>query len=206
MATRAREVTERIRPDVTARMATLLLLKDSRASYAIEGERPPRDRAERWGHTIGEAGRYALGEEELLRLQRVVIGDARFVKLGFRADGGFVGEHDRESHAPLPERISARPEEIPSLVSGMIEFEQGPSRGLDPVVAAAVLAFGFVYAHPFTDGNGRVHRYLIHHLLATRGFTPQGFVFPVSAAILERISDYERILSSYSKRLLPCIE
>ncbi|MFC0220163.1 Fic family protein [Pseudochelatococcus lubricantis] len=29
--------------------------------------------------------------------------------------------------------------------------------------AAAVLAFGFVYIHPFEDGNGRLHRYLIRH-------------------------------------------
>ncbi|MFP4068461.1 MAG: Fic family protein [Spirochaetaceae bacterium] len=206
LARRAQEVTANIPKDVMSRAAAFLLLKDSRASYAIEGERPPRDRAERWGRAIGEAGRHPLDEEELLRLQRIVIGDARFVKLGFRSDGGFVGEHDRESHAPLPEHISACPEDIPSLVSGILEFEQGPSRGLDPVIAAAALAFGFVYVHPFTDGNGRIHRYLIHHVLAARGFTPEGFVFPVSAAILERISDYERVLSSYSKRLLPCIE
>ncbi|NBB90536.1 MAG: cell filamentation protein Fic [Spirochaetes bacterium] len=206
LAHRAREVAGNIPKDVMPRAAAFLLLKDSRASYAIEGERPPRDRAERWGRAIGEAGRHPLDEQELLRLQRMVIGDARFVKLGFRADGGFVGEHDRESHAPLPEHISARPKDIPSLVSGMLEFERGPSRGLDPVVAAATLAFGFVYTHPFADGNGRIHRYLIHHVLAARGFTPEGFVFPVSSAILERISDYERVLSSYSKRLLPCIE
>jgi hypothetical protein len=37
---------------------------------------------------------------------------------------------------------------------------------VDPVVAAAILAFGFVYIHPFEDGNGRIHRYLIHHVLA----------------------------------------
>ena len=203
---RAQEVAAEIPKDVMSRTAAFLLLKDSRASYAIEGERPPRDRAERWGRVIGEAGRHPVDEEELLRLQRIVIGDARFVKLGFRAEGGFVGEHDRDSHAPLPEHISARPEDIPSLVSGMLAFDRGPSLGLDPVIAAAALAFGFVYAHPFSDGNGRIHRYLIHHVLAARGFAPEGFVFPVSAAILERIHDYEHVLSSYSARLLPCIE
>jgi Fic family protein len=58
----------------------------------------------------------------------------------------------------------------------------------DPVVAAAMLAFGFVYVHPFEDGNGRIHRYLI---LAKRGFNPPGMVFPVSATILDRIDDYK---------------
>lgn len=206
LAARARDVTERISQDVLARTAAFLLLKDSRASYAIEGERPPQDRAERWGRAIGEAGRNPLDEAELLRLQRIVIGDHRFVKLGFRSEAGFVGEPDRDSHAPIPEHISARPENIPALISGMITFARGPSFGLDPVVSAAALAFGFVYAHPFVDGNGRLHRYLIHHVLAARGVAPEGFVFPVSAAMLERIADYERVLATYSSRLLPCID
>lgn len=71
---------------------------------------------------------------------------------------------------------------------------------------AAVLAFGFVYIHPFEDGNGRLHRYLIHHVLAQHGFNPPGVVFPVSAAILERIDDYRRTLEDYSKRLLPAVD
>jgi Fic family protein len=68
-----------------------------------------------------------------------------------------------------------------------------------------MLAFGFVYAHPFEDGNGRVHRYRIHHILSRRGFNPPELVFPVSVAILERIENY-LVLEGYSRRLLPCIE
>jgi hypothetical protein len=74
------------------------------------------------------------------------------------------------------------------------------------VIAAAVLAFGFVYIHPFVDGNGRIHRYLMHHVLARRGFNPHGVHFPVSAAILEKIREYKSVLESYSGRLLPLIE
>ncbi|HIP51694.1 MAG TPA: hypothetical protein EYG94_06355 [Campylobacterales bacterium] len=32
-----------------------------------------------------------------------------------------------------------------------------------------MIAFSFVYIHPLEDGNGRIHRYLIHHVLAERG-------------------------------------
>jgi hypothetical protein len=106
----------------------------------------------------------------------------------------------------LPDHISARPEDLASLVDGMIAFDDDPARKLDPVIAAAALAFGFVYIHPFADGNGRIHRYLIHHALAQRGFNPPGVVFPVSAVILERIEDYRRTLESYSRRLLPLVE
>ena len=159
----------------------------------------------RWGRAIGEAGRRPVDLDELLRLQSIVIGDARFVHLGFREEGGFVGEHDRETRMPLPDHISARPDDLHSLIDGMVAFDRGPALGLDAVIAAAVLAFGFVYVHPFEDGNGRIHRYLIHHVLAQRGFNPAGSCFPVSAAILERIEEYRTVLEDYSQRLLPLI-
>ena len=203
---RARETVAAVPRDLLARTAAFLLLKDFRASYAIEGERPPQDRIQRWGRAIGEAGRQVLDRDELLRLQKIVMGDGRFIRLGFRQDGGFVGEHDRETRMPLPDHIDARPEDLSSLIDGMIAFDRGQAQALDAVIAAAVLAFGFVYAHPFEDGNGRNHRYLIHHVLAERGFNPPGVVFPVSAAILDRIDDYRQVLEAYSRRLLPLIE
>lgn len=206
LARRAQDVAAAVPRDVLARTAAFLLLKDSRSSYAIEGERPPQDRIQRWGRAIGDAGRQPLDRDELLRLQRIVIEDTRFVRMGFRDEGGFVGEHDRETRMPLPDHVSARPEDLPSLIDGMIAFDRGAAQKLDPVVAAAVLAFGFVYVHPFEDGNGRIHRYLIHHVLAERGFNPPGVVFPVSAAILDRLDGYRTVLESYSGRLLPHVQ
>lgn len=203
---RAKDVVAAVPRDIFARTAAFLLLKDSQSSYAIEGERPPQDRVLRWGRAIGEAGRRPLDVGELLRLQRIVIGDARFVKMGLREEGGFVGQHDRETRMPLPDHFSARPEDLPPLIEGMIAFGYGPAQNLDAVIAAAKLAFGFVYIHPLDDGNGRIHRYLIHHVLAERGFNPPGMVFPVSAAILKRIDEYRAVLESYSARLLPLIE
>ncbi len=203
---KAREAVAKVPSDLLVRTAAFLLLKDSRSSFAIEGERPPQDRIQRWGRAIGGAGRQILDREELLRLQRIVIGDARFVTLGFRTEGGFVGEHDRETRMPLPDHIGARPEDLASLIDGMIAFDRGATQSLDAVIAAAALAFGFVYVHPFEDGNGRIHRYLVHHVLAERGFNPPGVVFPVSSAILERIDAYRQALESYSRRLLPLIQ
>lgn len=206
LAARARAAVAAVPRDVLARTAAFLLLKDSTSSYAIEGERPPQDRIQRWGRAIGQAGRQSVDPDEMLRLQRLVIGDRRFVRLGLRTEGGFVGEHERDTGAPLPDHISARHEDLPSLIGGLAAFDRGPAGELDPVIAAAVLAFGFVYVHPFEDGNGRIHRYLIHHILAQRGFSPPGIVFPVSAAILERIEAYRAVLEDYAQRLLPVID
>ena len=194
-------VIRRTAPDLMARAAAFLLLQDSKASYVIEGERPPQDRIQRWGQAIGEAGQIALSEDELLRLQRIVISDARFMRLGWRTQGGFVGGRDRDSNAPLPEHVSARHEDLPALLRGLIAYaNQADQRegAIDPVVAAAALAFGFVFIHPFEDGNGRLHRWLVHHVLARRGFNPPGIVFPVSAVFLERIDRYKAVLQHYS--------
>ena len=56
--------------DLLSRTAAFLLLKDSKSSYAIEGERAPQDRIQRWGRAIGEAGRRPIDLDEFLRLQR----------------------------------------------------------------------------------------------------------------------------------------
>lgn len=205
LAAAARRVVAEVPADLLARTAAFLLLKDSRSSFQIEGEDPPQDRIQRWGQVIGEAGRRPIDLDELLRLQRIVIGDARFVHLGLRQEGGFVGEHDRTTGSPIPDHISACYQDLPDLVGGLTAFGTEAAGELDPVLAAAMLAFGFVYIHPFEDGNGRLHRYLIHHVLAQRGFNPPGVVFPVSAVILDRIEDYRYTLESHSRRVLPFV-
>lgn len=189
-----------------ARAASFLLLADSRASFAIEGERPPRSRLERWGRAVMQAGRHPLTLDEILRLHGILIEDTRFVRAGLRPDGVFLGERDHTGD-PLPEFIGARPEDLPDLMRCLIEAnDRMRSDGLDPVLQAAATAFGFVYVHPFQDGNGRVHRCLIHHVLAERGFTPPGMVFPVSAVMLDRIDAYRHTLQNHTGPLMPFID
>lgn len=120
---------------------------------------------------------------------------------------GFVGERDRRTRAPLPEHISARSEDLRDLLEGIIAYEdRAVPASIDPVIAAAVVAFGFVYVHPFQDGNGRVHRWLIHHVLARAGYHPPELPFPISAAILRNVSSYRHVLESFSRPLLECID
>ena len=127
--------------------------------------------------------------------------------MGFRTEGGFVGEHDRSTGEPIPNHISARWQDLDILIKGFLDTDALLEKSLfHPVLTAAKIAFGFVFIHPFSDGNGRIHRYLIHHLLSMQNFTPQGIIFPVSAAILERIDDYRKVLEEYSHPVLDFIE
>jgi hypothetical protein len=152
-----------------------------------------------------QAGRNPLSLDEILRLQRVLIEDTRFVHAGLRPDGVFLGERDHDSE-PLPEFIGARPEDLPDLMDALIETNSRMrDDGVDAVLKAAATAFGFVYIHPFQDGNARMHRCLIHHVLAERRFTPPGLVFPVSSVLLDRIDEYRTTLQAHSSPLMPFI-
>ena len=112
LPSRAQAVAAAVPGDVLARAAAFLLLNDSRASFAIEGEQPAQDRIQRWGRASGQAGKQPLDLDELLRLQEIVIGDARFVQLGLRNEGGFVGDRDRDTQQPIPDHVSAKPEDL----------------------------------------------------------------------------------------------
>ena len=70
--------------DIVQRASAFLLLKDSKASFTIEGESPKSKRAARWGTAIGQAGLNDLSKEELTRLQQLVIENTRFVQMGLR--------------------------------------------------------------------------------------------------------------------------
>jgi Fic/DOC family len=206
LAARARETVGRSGAHLVARAASFMLLADSRASFEIEGERPPRTRLERWGRAVMQAGRNRLTLDEIFRLHSVLIEDTRFVRAGLRPDGVFLGERDHLGD-PLPEFIGADPQDLADLMAGLLEAnDRMREDGLDPVLQAAATAFGFVYVHPFQDGNGRVHRCLIHDVLAERKFTPPGMVFPVSSVMLDRIDDYRTSLQAHSSPLMRFIE
>jgi hypothetical protein len=206
LAARARGTVGRTGGHLVARAASFLLLADSRASFQIEGERPPRNRLERWGRAVLQTGKNRLTLDEIIRLQGVLIEDTRFVRVGLRPDGVFLGARD-DLGDPLPEFIGARAQDLGDLMAGLLEAnDRMRDDGLDPVLQAAATAFGFVYVHPFEDGNGRLHRCLVHHVLAERRFTPASMVFPVSSVMLDRIDDYRTTLQAHSRPLMPFIE
>jgi len=203
---RAQETVGQTGPHLIARAASFLLLADSRASFNIEGERAPRTRLERWGRAVMQSGRAPLTLEEILRLHRVLIEDNRFVQPGLRRNGIFLGRRDPDGD-PLPEFVGAKPADLASLMQDLLSANtRMRDESVDPVLEAAATAFGFVFIHPFEDGNGRMHRCLIHHVLAERKFTPPGMIFPVSTVMLDRIDDYRASLQSHSEPLMPFIE
>jgi Fic family protein len=193
----------RVHKDILQRASSFLLLKDSKASFSIEGENPRNNRAARWGTAIGQAGKNELSIAELNRLQQLVIENDRFVKMGIRSQQGFIGDRDRSTQDPIPDHISAKYEDLEQLMAGWLQTQKELVKSrMDPVLVAAKIAFGFVFIHPYVDGNGRLHRYIIHHILSQTGYTEQGIIFPVSASMLTHIKNYAKSLESYSHPIL----
>ena len=116
-----------------------------------------------------------------------------------RRDGGLAEE---QIHYACP-----KPEDLVGLMEGLVAAHKQMEAGdVFTVVHAAAVAYGFVFLHPFEDGNGRIHRFLIHNILARRGFTPEGVIFPVSASMQKDLADYDASLEAFSRPLMPLVE
>lgn len=190
-------------PDIFARAINFLFTKETRSSFAIEGEAQGSSREERFLHTLRDAQTFLPAtEDDLIRLQASIV-DERYVAKGWRDFQNFVAETTRGfgEHVHF---IPPRPEDVPRLMRGwldMVNRIHGEGE-VDAVVAAAITAFTFVFIHPFEDGNGRIHRFLIHAMLSSSGYSPPGVIFPVSAAILRNRQSYDMALEDFSKPVL----
>ena len=92
-------------------------------------------------------------------------------------------------------------------MSGLIESHKRMKEGkVSPIIHAAAIAYGFVFLHPFEDGNGRIHRFLIHNILSLKGMVQRGLMFPVSAVMLKNPADYDASLEAFSRPLLQLID
>ncbi|MCI0571646.1 MAG: Fic family protein [Myxococcaceae bacterium] len=188
--------------DAIRRAVSYLYTKETRSSFAIEGEKPSHDRAERFVALLRLAPELErFDEATFVGLQSRTV-DPRFAEPTYRTEQNYVGETVGlvEQHVHY---IPPKPGDVRTLMQGLLECrERMAASRIDPVVQAAVFAFGFVFVHPFMDGNGRLHRLLIHHVLSRAGFTPRNLIFPISAVMLQRRAEYDATLESFSRPLM----
>lgn len=202
----ARALIEGCDPAVLARAVNYLYTQETKSSFAIEGEAPSPERAHRFVDALAQADEFdPLDGPAFVRLQNMIV-DARYRESGWRTVQNFVGQ-TRSDFTEHVHFVCPKPEDVTPLMQGwMKSVERLRSPQLDAVCAAAAASFGFVFVHPFEDGNGRIHRFLIHHMLARAGFTPNEILLPVSAAIVRDRRAYDRVLRAYSSRIAPFIQ
>jgi hypothetical protein len=192
--------------EILHRAAQYLYLKETKSSYAIEHLQPDRRRTTRFVELLRRSGQTeCFSEVALVALQRAIV-DERYAAAAFRDFQNFIGQSLGPGRE-LVHFVPPQPEDIHALMEGWMACCRGMmAGGLHPVVAATVAGFGFVFLHPFEDGNGRLHRFLIHHVLTAGGFTPEGIIFPVSAMMLKQPLRYDAMLESYSRKVMEHVE
>jgi hypothetical protein len=201
----ARALVGKCDPDVLARAVNFLYTKETKSSFAIENEVATGKRAERFVAALQSARSFEPTDlESLVALQNTIV-DPRYAAQRFRDFQNFVGE-TVGGYRERVHFICPRPQDVSSLMSSWTQMTQRLKGATDPVVAAALTAFGFVFIHPFEDGNGRIHRFLIHQVLSSEGFTPPDVLFPISAAIVRDRRAYDAALETFSKGIHPFID
>ena len=192
-------------PDVLQRAISYLYTKETKSSFAIEREEPTPDRAKRFVDLLTRAHRESWCDKpRLLVLQNAIV-DPRFREGDYRTRQNYVGESVSFGKERV-HYVCPPPELVAALMAGLAVTDARSRESLiHPVVHAAAVGYGFVFIHPFEDGNGRIHRFLIHNILAMRGFTPPGIMVPVSAAMLRDQRAYDASLETFSAPLLALV-
>jgi Fic family protein len=203
---RCRKVVSGYSPELLKRALGYLYTKETKSSFEIENIKPTSTRTERFVTLLQMAEQEDFCKKtQLIKIQNHIV-DARFRESDYRSGQNYVGEtvdwQKEKIHFACP-----KSEDLVNLMEGLIVANERMNVGGVPgVIHAAAVAFGFVFLHPFEDGNGRIHRFLIHNILARRGFTPEGIMFPISASMLKNPADYDASLEVFSRQLMPLVE
>ncbi|HEX7331763.1 MAG TPA: Fic family protein [Pyrinomonadaceae bacterium] len=202
----AKSLVERCEPSILARAVHYLYTKETKSSFAIEGEVPSAKRTERFVAALTRAANFDTSDPQaFIKLQNEIV-DPRYAATGWRTVQSFIGEtmSDFREHVHF---VCPKPEDLADLMNGWMRMiENLRNSKVDSVCAAAAASFGFVFIHPFEDGNGRIHRFLIHQELASSGFTPHQMLFPVSAVMMRDRKRYDEVLESFSQSVSAYIE
>lgn len=217
------EIIDEFGIELLARSASWLTTRESTASFAIEKEVGETNRIQRFaqviatwtGHDvppsqrtddagdIGPASKGILSDQRLASLQKAILGDSAFITHhGYRKSPVFLGQ--KSHYSQVVHYLAPPAEDVAAMLEG-IETFLDRTRFQSPVLRAAIASFGFVYVHPLSDGNGRVHRFLINDILRRDGATTEDIILPVSVAINADPTsrrEYDQVLDTISTPLM----
>ena len=203
---RCEDIITQYSPELLRRALGYLYSKETKSSFEIERIKPNVSRAEKFIASLELAEKEDFCEKgRLIELQNRIV-DPRFKDSNYRERQNYVGQ-TVAYRKEIIHFICPKPDDLPSLMAGLIDSHKRMKVGnVPPVIHAAAIAYGLVFLHPFEDGNGRIHRFLIHNILSVQGMVPRGLMFPVSAVMLKNPADYDASLEAFSRPLLQLID
>jgi hypothetical protein len=194
---RAKAFMATLPPEMMDRAINWAYLHETRDSFAIEKEEPSEEKSRRFVQLLRQAheGR-ELSEDYLVELQNSTVSNPFDKAVLFRHEQNHL--HNGLRGAAGVSYVPPAPDLCRELMEELMTFANQSSKQVDPLVAAAVTAFGFVFLHPFMDGNGRLSRFLIHQTLCHSGSLENGLLLPVSVAMKHEESNYLAALKDFS--------
>lgn len=172
-------------------------LHETESSFAIERESPNEDKARKFVRVLHRAHQpEPIDEQYLVDLQNLVVTNVYDHAVQFRADQNYLTNEAKGpagvTYVPPPPVVARQ------MMDTVMQLGNQRSGGLDPVLQAAVASFGLAFVHPFSDGNGRLSRFLFHKTLCMAGALREGRLLPVSVAMKRNEMAYLSALQSFS--------
>lgn len=180
------------------RTITWAYLSETENSFAIEREAPNHQKSERFVQLLRQAHqRQPLTEDYLVALQNSTVSNPHDRAVAFRHEQNHLSNALRGAAGVT--YVPPEPALCRELMGHLMAFANTAPEQIDALVAAAIASFGFVFLHPFMDGNGRLSRFLIHLALCRSGALQNGLLLPVSVAMKRDERGYLEALQSFSK-------
>lgn len=134
-----------------------------------------------------------LDGDAILAMHKALLGSIEPESAGkWRTVQNWVGGSDWSPHEAM--FVPPQPDRVPAAIHDLERFLARDD--LPVLVQAAVAHAQFETIHPFTDGNGRTGRALVHSLLRAKALTRKVTV-PVSAGLLADTRRYFETLTAY---------
>ena len=174
-------------------------LDETKSSYAIEQEIPSGAKTETFMRLLKLAhDREPLTEAYLVQLQNAAISNPMLRAMAFRHEQNFL----RNSSPGVlgVTYLPPAPKDLMRVMNGVMALNNPAHQAtMEPLLRAGLVSFGFVFAHPFMDGNGRLSRFLIHQTLCRSQALKDGQILPISIAMKRHEKDYLNALKSFSR-------
>lgn len=194
--------------DLIGRSINYLYTKETKSSTEIERESSDSKKMQRFLNAIRNVGLFELTKDKLINLQNQIVEGASKAT-DYRTDEIYIGSTiqrlggvDEDVHY-----VGALSRHVPSMMNGLLKTHERLmiDAQVPSLMHATIISFGEVYIHPLIDGNGRIHRYLIHDVMKQRE-PEHKFIIPISASILKNQSKYDEVLETISRPIMAMLD
>lgn len=186
--------------DLLDRVMSWAYLSETRDSFAIENEVPSLDKEQSFLQAMAHLrDKSPLSEDYLTELQNLVVSNPMKAEVQFRTTQNWLQRGGRG--AAGIRYVPPEPDAMIKLMDGYMRMANAQD-DVPPLIKAALVSFGFVFIHPFMDGNGRISRLLAHHTLNMKGVLPDvngsPAILPLSVAMKKNEKGYLNALEAFS--------